>query len=60
MKANRIEIILNSSQFDCEENRQQAFLWLHHMLPSILHERKLITERIFLRTMNQFSSFCVS
>jgi hypothetical protein len=61
MKAHhRIEITMNSSQFGYEKNRQQIILWLHNMIPVILQERKMVTEKIFLPATKQLTNFCLN
>jgi len=61
MKAQRqIRITVNTSQFGYEKNRQQIILWLHNMIPMILQDRKVVTEKIFLHATKQRISFCLS
>jgi hypothetical protein len=61
MKAQRqIKITVNTRQFGYEKNRQQIIVWLHNMIPIIMQERKVVTEKIFLHATNQRISFCLS
>jgi hypothetical protein len=61
MKAQgEIRITVNTSQFGYEKNRQQIILWLHNMIPMILQDRKVVTEKIFLHATNNASVFALA
>ncbi len=61
MKAHhQIEITMNSKQFGYAKNRQQIILWLHNIIPVILQERKMVTEKIFLPATKLLTNFCLS
>jgi len=61
MKAyNQIVITVNSSHLDSQKDRKQVILWLHNVLPVVLQERRVVTEKIFLHVMDQLTNFCLS
>lgn len=56
----QIEITVNNNQRDYKKNHRQIMRWLKSSLPMIMSNERMASEKVFLRTTNEETSFCLS